>query len=159
MAFFMTNKFKAALPAKGFHLRRDNRIFPCAPQTGQICVVNDALRSGAAPVHQPFVQKAFHPEAVERAIELQISPFGITQIHETCDQPAGYARQLDLIFGRVVLELGARCVRHASAPLFLRLADAQVPQHPRQSRILHLDAFFFCQLFMNPLNPAIAFPI
>jgi len=157
MTDFMTEEPIAVLPGETLHLRHDHRMGPRASQTGQIRVVDNAVWGRVAPKHQRLMQEALHLEAIEGAVEFQVTPFRVAQIKQAGDQPDRLVCQLDPIGRRVVLHLRAWLIRHPVAAYFLRLADTQPAQHARQRRIRYLDLCFFGQLFVYPLDVPVAF--
>src|SRR5438034_27095 len=67
--------------------------------------------------------------------------------------------QPDPIGAGIVLHLGARSIGHAVAAARLLFAQAHLAQQTRQGRVGNLDAFFFDQLLVHALRPAMALPI
>src|SRR5213082_2865505 len=59
----------------------------------------------------------------------------------------------------IMLHLGARSIGHAIAAARLLFAQAHLAQQTRQGRVGNLYAFFFDQLLVHALRPAMAFPI
>ena len=157
MADLVTAEGKAVLPGEGLHLRRHHRPSAAAPQARQIRVVDDALGRRAAPERQRLVQKAFHREAVEAAIELQIPPFAVAQIKHAGDQALRLVRQTHLEGAGVVLHLRARLVGHAVATARRRLADPVFTQPAPKRGIGHGNPVLLGQFLVDALHPAVAF--
>ena len=55
-------------------------FFPVPAKTGQICVVNDALRCRIAPKAQCFMKKTFHLEPIKCAVKFQIPHLAVAKI-------------------------------------------------------------------------------
>ena len=125
-------------------------------ETGQVCVVDNALFGTVAPEHQRLVQEALHVETVKAAVELQVASLRVTQVKDTGDNPDSLICEIDLIDAGVVLHLDARFVRYSVASLFSGLADTQITQHACQGLIRYLNAFFFGQFFVYALTIPIA---
>jgi hypothetical protein len=105
------------------------------------------------------VQEAFHREAVEGPIELQVPSLRITQVDQAGDQPGPPLGQLHLVHRGVVLHLGTRLVGHAVAACRWAVAQSQLAQHPRQRRVADLGAMLLEQLLVDPLHPAVTLPV
>jgi hypothetical protein len=105
------------------------------------------------------VQEALHREAIERAVELHVSPLRITQVQQAGHQASGLAGERHLIDGRVVLHLQTWLVRHLIAALGGGLADPRLAEQPGQRRIADLYLFLFTQLLVHALHPAVALTV
>jgi hypothetical protein len=58
-----------------------------------------------------------------------------------------------------VLKFNSGLIRHPVASAFLGPAQAEIAQNPRQCGVLDLDAFFFHQFLVHPLDPPVTFPV
>ena len=69
----MANKGKPVLFGKLFHLADNNGVFTGSMKPGQVGIVNDTYTCSIIPKGQRFMKKALHFEAIERAVEFQIT--------------------------------------------------------------------------------------
>ena len=123
----------------------------------QVGVVDDAPWGRVSPEGERFVQEAFHLEAIEAAVELEVAPLAVAQVEETGGDLVELLAQADRIERGVVLHLCSRLIGHLVAAAFgALLADAQFAQHPRQGGVAHFDAFFLGEFFVHPLDVASA---
>ena len=155
----MTDELEAVPFGEGLHLRNDHGVAARAAQPSQVRVVDDAFPGRIAPEHECLVQETLHRETVEDTIELQVPPFGVTQVDQAGDEPGPLLGEFHLGDRGVMLHLGARLVGHAVAACGLTAAQSQLAQHPCQRRVPDLDALFLHEFLVDPLHPAVTLAV
>jgi hypothetical protein len=104
-------------------------------------------------------KEALQLEAIEAAVELQVTPLAVAQVKHAGGDLVGLLSQANRIERGVVLHLGSRLIGHLVAAALGRLGDAELAQHPGQRRVAHRDAFLLGELFMHALDAATALPV
>ena len=138
------------------HFRNDEGLGTRATQTGQVGVVDDAFLGGIAQKGERLVKKAFHLEAVEGSVELQIATFGVAKIQQAGDHGFPALAQQHLIDGGVVLHLGARLVGHAVATRLGAACRDAIPAAAGHGGIGDLDFMLLDQFLSHPLDVSLA---
>jgi TrwC relaxase len=157
MPYLVTKEAESVLAGEVGHLRHHHRIRSGSTQTGQVGVVDHADPGRIAPEAEGFVQETLHPEAIEAAIEAQIAALGVAQVDHAGDQVCRRVAELDLIGTGVMLHLFAGDIGHPlTALLRALLAKPELPHPAQHGGVGKLQAFFFHQLLVHTLHPAMA---
>ena len=118
----MAHELKPELLRKRLHLGDYDGILAGPPKTRQAGIVDNADRCGVTPMHERFMEKALHHEAVEKGVKLQIADFRVTKVKQAADDFNESSPQFHLVIRCVMLHLRSGLIRYLIAAPLYRLA-------------------------------------
>ena len=100
----------------------DDGILAGPTKTRQAGIVDNAHRCGVAPMHERFMEKAFHHEAVEKGVKLQIADLRVTKVKQAADELDQRPPQFHFVIRCVMLHLRSGLILYLVAAPLYRLA-------------------------------------